>query len=86
VDLPYSSSGTPHVYVDLWLKLFTTVDDIGCPVDSCLLMNTDCTSTPAVNTNFYMLAIASPWALSAKLNLAAGWGYQTFCIKCLGTK
>lgn len=89
VDLTYSTSATPHVYVDNWDKLFTTVDNTGCPVTSCLLMNTDCTSTPAANTNFYMLpvgAIASPWALSAKLNLAAGWGYQTFCIKCLGTK
>ena len=69
VDLPYSSSGTPHVYVDSWLKLFTTVDDIGCPVDSCLLMNTDCTITSPVNTNFYMLPVGnidSPWALSAK--------------------
>ena len=69
IILPYTTSATPYDYVDSWLKLFSEVDGTNCPVTSCLLMNTDCTTTPAVNTNFYMLlvgAIANPWALSAK--------------------
>ena len=69
VVLTYSTSATPYVYVDSWLKLFTTVDDVSCPVTFCLLMDGTCSTTPAANTNFYMLpvgSIASPWALSAK--------------------
>jgi hypothetical protein len=85
VDLVYSSSSTPHVYTSSWLKLFATVDDTNCPVTSCKLMDGTCSSTPTANANFYIGA-NTPWALSAKQNVVDGWVYQTFCIKCLGTK
>lgn len=75
IDIVYLNAGTnPYVYTDSWLKLFTTVDDTNCPVTSCLLMNTDCTSTPAANANFY-IGGSTPWPLSAKTDVVDGWVY-----------
>ena len=52
-------------------------------------MDATCSSTPAINTNFYITAGGTggtPWALTAKQDAVEGWPYQTFCIKCLGTR
>jgi hypothetical protein len=82
--LPYSSSATPVDYTSTWLKLFTTVDNINCPVTSCLLMDATCSTTPTANANFYINSAGSPWELKYKRNVLAGWAEQTFCVKCSG--
>jgi len=82
--LPYSSSATPVDYTSTWLKLFTTVDNVNCPVTSCLLMDATCSTTPTANANFYINSAGSPWELKYKRNVVAGWAEQTFCVKCSG--
>jgi hypothetical protein len=71
--IPYSSSGTPFTYASGWNAVFTNADTTNCPITSCTLMNADCSSTPSVNTNFYIGNIGDDWSLKAKQNEVNGW-------------
>jgi len=71
--IPYVAGTAVYTYVDSYLKLLASGDITNCPVTSCLLMDSTCSTTPTANANFYINAGGSPWDLKAKQNLEAGW-------------
>jgi hypothetical protein len=82
------ASGATDTYMPSWsTTLYTNSESTGCPVSECVLMDATCSSTPAINTNFYITAGGTggtPWALTANKGVEDGWT-QTFCYQCKGT-
>jgi hypothetical protein len=52
--IAYSNTLSDYVYTSTWNDLISTADNVGCPVTSCVLMDSTCSTTPSVNANFFI--------------------------------
>ena len=82
--ITYAASPATKDYTTGYTSIFANADSTNCVVDSCILMNSACSSPLPTSTNFY-IASSSPWAITAKQSIQAGWTQISFCFKCTGS-
>jgi hypothetical protein len=76
LSLTYDSVSPTGIYEAGYTALFDNADPTGCPITECLLMDGTCSTTPAVNANFYITSAGTggtPWSLNYNKGLEAGW-------------
>ena len=83
VVIPYKRSGGDFILSDSWMNFFSSEDNTNCPVTSCILMESTCSTEMTAETNL-LIGSSSPWMVSAKQNIVDGWK-KSFCLKCIGT-
>ena len=85
--IPYNAGGD-LTYEAGHTAVFTNLEPTGCPITECLLMNADCSTTPPVDSNFWITpggTGGTPWALTAKRDVEVGWSAVVICYRCKGT-